>query len=443
MRAAAEKIVIKLQQAGFETYFAGGCVRDRLRGVEPHDYDVATAARPDAVEALFPGRSDLVGKSFGVVRVRVQDATVEVATFRQDGLYLDGRRPSEVTFTSAEEDAKRRDFTVNALFCDPVSDRIVDFVGGRADLEKKLLRAVGDPAKRFGEDRLRLLRGVRLASTLGFEIEPETWSALRRAAPQIGQVSAERVREELSKWLCGQGSERGLDLLDASGLLVVLLPEVAAMKGVEQPPQFHPEGDVFVHTRLMLSLMESPSETLAWAVLLHDIGKPPTRRVDETGRPRFNGHETVGGRMAEKMLMRLRFSNEKTEAICAMVANHMTFKDAPQMRLSTLKKLLARPTFDEELELHRLDCLGSHGQTEIYDFLKTKLAEMPAEAVRPDPFVRGGDLLAAGLAPGPRVGELLRQAYDLQLEGKISCREEGLGWVDGLGLPAAAGGGAA
>ena len=359
MREDAERVLRRLQEAGHAAYFAGGCVRDQLRGAPPHDFDVATSARPEQVEALFPKRSDLVGKSFGVVIVRERSAFIEVATFRRDGVYADGRHPESVEFTTAEEDAQRRDFTVNALFWDPVQDRILDYVGGRADLEAKLLRAVGEPAKRFEEDKLRLLRAVRFASNLGFRIEACTWEAICRCAPQIESVSAERIRDELTKWLCGKDPACGLDLLDQSGLLARLLPEVAAQKGVDQPPEFHPEGDVFAHVRLMLTHLCDADPILAWSVLLHDIGKPPTRTVDETGRIRFNGHESKGAQMAEELLTRLRFSNAQSAAICACVLNHMTFKDVPQMRTATLKRLLGRETILPELELHRIDCLSS------------------------------------------------------------------------------------
>lgn len=430
MRGAAEKILRCLRAAGHEAYFAGGCVRDHLRGVEPHDYDVATDAMPEEVASLFAGRCDLVGKSFGVAIVREGGHMVEVATFRRDGPYLDGRHPSSVTFTNAEEDARRRDFTVNALFWDPVDGRILDYVGGRSDIEARLLRAVGDPDRRFEEDRLRLLRAVRFAANLGFEIERGTWSALKIRSAQILTVSAERNRDELSRWLTGPDPARGLDLMDGSGLLVALLPEVAAQKGVPQPPQFHPEGDVFTHVRLLLSHLKGAGEILAWSALLHDIGKPPTYAVDRDGRIRFSGHEVVGERMARELLQRLRFSNAKTDAICACIANHMTFKDAPDMRPSRLKRLLARDTFDDELELHRIDCLASHGDLSIHEFLLARRAELSEEAIKPEPLLRGRDVLDRGVAPGPRVGALLRAAYELQLDGRLKDREGALAWLD-------------
>lgn len=429
-REAAEEIVRHLRAKGHEALFAGGCVRDHLRGVEPHDYDVATDAHPDRVAELFPGRSDLVGKSFGVVIVREGGHAIEVATFRQDGPYSDGRHPSSVTFADAEGDALRRDFTVNALFWDPLSDEIRDYVGGRADLEARLLRAVGDPGKRFDEDRLRMLRAVRFAANLGFEVEAGTWAALRERAGGILAVSAERIREELTRWLTGSDPARGLDLMDGCGLLEVLLPEVAAQKGVDQPPQFHPEGDVYTHVRLMLGKLSGAGEVLAWGVLLHDIGKVQTRSVDRDGRIRFNGHEVVGERMAREVLARLRFSNAKADAICACIGNHMTFKDAPEMRASTLKRLLARETFEDELELHRIDCLASHGDLSIYEFLLARRAELSAEMLKPEPFLSGRDVLDRGVAAGPRVGALLREAYELQLDGKLRDRDVALAWLD-------------
>lgn len=430
-REAAEGVVRRLRAKGHQALFAGGCVRDHLRGVEPHDYDVATDARPEQVAELFPGRSDLVGKSFGVVIVREGGHPIEVATFRQDGPYLDGRHPSSVTFADAAGDAGRRDFTVNALFWDPETGEILDYVGGRADLGARLLRAVGDPGRRFDEDRLRMLRAVRFAANLGFEIEGGTWAALRERAAGIVSVSAERIRDELTRWLTGPDPARGLDLMDGSGLLGVLLPEVAAQKGVDQPPQFHPEGDVYTHVRLMLAQLRGAGEILAWSVLLHDIGKVRTRSVDRDGRIRFNGHEVVGEQMAREVLARLRFSNAKADAICACVGNHMTFKDAPEMRASTLKRLLARENFDDELELHRIDCRASHGDLSIYDFLVSRRTELSAELLKPEPLLRGKDVMERGVEAGPRVGELLREAYELQLDGRLRDRDAALAWLEG------------
>ncbi|SDT89838.1 poly(A) polymerase [Verrucomicrobium sp. GAS474] len=431
LEAASRAVVGRLQQAGHIAYFAGGCVRDRLLGRVPHDYDVATDAPPEKVQSLFPRTTGLVGKAFGVICVLERGCQVEVATFRQDLDYVDGRRPTGVRFVTAEEDAQRRDFTVNGLFCDPASDpaadRVIDYVGGQADLAKKLIRAIGEPRARFAEDKLRLLRAVRFAVTLGFEIEAKTWEAVREAAGEIAVVSPERIRDELDKIWTGPDPARGLDLLDQSGLLAVVLPELAALHGVEQPPQFHPEGDVFVHTRLMLSGLRNAPLPLALSVLFHDIGKPPTFAVDETGRIRFNGHESVGARMTEKVMKRLRYSNEALEAVVACVANHMAFKDVPNMRLSTLKRFLARPTFETEMELHRLDCTSSHGHLDIYRLLQEKLATLPAESIDPDPLVTGHDLMeATGLTEGRRLGQLVRQIREAQLDGKIASKEEAL-----------------
>lgn len=437
MERAAAGVVRRLQEAGHAAYFAGGCVRDRLLGRAPHDFDVATDAVPDQVIALFPRTTGLIGKSFGVVGVMTEAGAIEVATFRQDLEYKDGRRPEGVRFVTAQEDAQRRDFTVNGLFYDPVAGKVIDFVGGQADLERKVLRAIGDPAARFREDRLRLLRAVRFATTLGFAIDPATWEAVRAAAPAVaaeGGVSPERIREELDKIWTGPDPARGLDLLDQSGLLQAVLPEVVALHGVEQPPQFHPEGDVYKHTRLMLSkLPPQPSRVLALSVLFHDIGKPATFQVDPTGRIRFNGHETVGARMTEEILGRLRYSNEVIGQVVACVENHMSFKDAPQMRLSTLKRFLARPTFPEELELHRIDCSSSHGLLDIYEFLKEKLATMPPEEVDPEPLLTGHDVMAElGLKPGKELGALLKQLREAQLEGAVADREGALAFLRGL-----------
>ncbi|MDE1169903.1 MAG: CCA tRNA nucleotidyltransferase [Verrucomicrobium sp.] len=437
MERAAAGVVRRLQEAGHAAYFAGGCVRDRLLGRAPHDFDVATDAVPDQVIALFPRTTGLIGKSFGVVGVMTEAGAIEVATFRQDLEYRDGRRPEGVRFVTAQEDAQRRDFTVNGLFYDPVAGKVIDFVGGQADLERKVLRAIGDPAARFREDRLRLLRAVRFATTLGFAIDPATWEAVRAAAPAVaaeGGVSPERIREELDKIWTGPDPARGLDLLDQSGLLQAVLPEVVALHGVEQPPQFHPEGDVYKHTRLMLSkLPPQPSRVLALSVLFHDIGKPATFQVDPTGRIRFNGHETVGARMTEEILGRLRYSNEVIGQVVACVENHMSFKDAPQMRLSTLKRFLARPTFPEELELHRIDCSSSHGLLDIYEFLKEKLATMPPEEVDPEPLLTGHDVMAElGLKPGKELGALLKQLREAQLEGAVADREGALAFLRGL-----------
>lgn len=426
----ARRIVERLRAAGFVAYFAGGCVRDRLLGKEAHDIDIATDARPDDVMRLFD-RTVAVGAHFGVVVVLKEGRPFEVATFRSDGAYLDGRRPEDVTFTTPQGDASRRDFTINGLFFDPIGGDVLDFVGGREDLENRIVRAIGDPVMRFTEDKLRILRGVRFATTLGFEIEPATWAAIRSLAPEISVVSVERIREELVKIFVSPGRARGLDLLDASGLLNLLLPEVSAMKGCDQPPEFHPEGDVFVHTRGMLDLLTGePSPALAFAVLLHDVGKPPCRSVDPNGRIRFNGHEHVGARMAETILRRLRFPNAVIQDCCEMVRYHMAFKDAPQMRTSKLRRFMARPTFSEEMELHRVDCLGSHGSLDIHDFLRNKGDEFASEPLVPPRILTGADLISLGWKPGPAFREALDAVQNLQLEGTLTNREQAIEWIN-------------
>ena len=439
MQPAARAVAARLQDAGFTAFFAGGCVRDALRGVEPKDFDIATNARPEQVQALF-ARTVTVGAQFGVIRVMDGGYQFEVASFRADGAYLDGRRPADVTFTTPQGDAERRDFTVNGMFFDPVAGRLIDFVGGQTDLRAGILRAIGDPAARFREDRLRLLRAVRFAASLGFEIEPATWAAIRAQAGEIGVVSAERIQDELVKIFLSPTRVRGFDLLDASGLLRETLPELDRCKGCEQPPQFHPEGDVFVHTRLMLTLLpETISVPLVFAVLLHDIGKPPTAQVDADGRVRFNGHERVGGDMALRVMERLRFSRADIDATVEAVRQHMAFKDVPQMRVAKLKRFMARPGFEDEMELHRVDCTGSHGFLDNYHFLRAKQEEFAHEPLIPKPLVTGHDLLALGIKAGPKIGEILEAAQTRQLEGKFSDREAALAWVKAEYFPPAAG----
>ncbi len=429
MEETARRIVQKLREHGHEALFAGGCVRDRLLGREAHDIDIATSARPGEVQKLFP-RTVAVGAQFGVIVVIEDGMECQVATFRADGAYPDGRHPESVTFSDARGDALRRDFTVNGLFFDPLEDRILDFVGGQADLKSGIIRCIGDPGERFGEDKLRLLRGVRFSATLGFSVEHGTWAALRAHAPEILTVSAERIRDELVKIFLHPSRLRGFDLLDESGLLEIVLPEVAAMKDCEQPPEFHPEGDVFVHTRLMLSLLpEQVSVPLVFSVLFHDIGKPRTGVRDATGRIRFNGHESVSATMAEEIFARLRFSNADTEAGLVAIKNHMAFKDVRNMRVATLKRFLARPTIDDELELHRVDCLGSHGMLDNYEFLLAKREEFSNQPLIPPALVTGNDLIALGWRPGPLFKRVLDSVQTLQLEGALSTREEALDWV--------------
>jgi poly(A) polymerase len=416
-----------LHKAGYQAYLVGGCVRDLLLGHAPKDFDVSTDAPPDRIMQLFPN-SGQVGAHFGVVVVHDGAAHVEVATFRSDRDYTDGRRPSSVRFeTDAREDVLRRDFTVNGLMMDLESGRVLDFVEGRADLERGLIRAIGNPEVRFREDHLRLLRAVRFAARLGFTIEPATFAAMQRHHRLIEKVSAERVRDELVRILTEGGARRGFELLDESGLLQDLLPEIAAMKGVEQPPEFHPEGDVWVHTLLLLDKLKEASPTLAWGALLHDVGKPGTFRVAE--RIRFDGHVEEGVRLAHAILQRLRSSHEDMEQVEALVAHHMRFKDVPHMRQSTLKRFLRLPKFGEHLELHRLDCLSSHGRLENYELVQQKLREFPAEQLKPKPLVTGADLIAEGYTPGPAFSKMLAAVEDAQLEGRIGSREEGLALV--------------
>lgn len=425
--ALAGRITATLRKSGYAAYLVGGCVRDLLLGRAPKDFDVATDAQPPRILELFPN-SGQVGAHFGVVLVRDEGAQVEVATFRSDRDYADGRRPSSVRFeTDPREDARRRDFTINGLLLDPETREVLDFVGGRADLDRRLVRAIGDPEARFREDHLRLLRAVRFAARLGFELEPATFEAVRRNHALIRTVSAERVRDELIRILTEGGARRGFELLDATGLLPDLLPEVAAMKGVAQPPEFHPEGDVWVHTLMLLDGLDAASPTLALGALLHDVGKPPTFRVAD--RIRFDGHVEEGVRLAHAILDRLRFSRHDTEQIEALVAHHMRFKDAPRMKESTLKRFLRLPKFEEHLELHRLDCLASHGHLDNYDLVRRKLEELPAEKLRPKPAITGTDLIAEGYTPGPIFARILAAVEDAQLEGRMGSREEALEFV--------------
>lgn len=427
--AVARSVVRRLAVAGHTALFAGGCVRDRLLGRPVHDIDIATSARPEEVQELF-ARTVAVGAQFGVIVVLEGDDEFQVATFRSDGAYIDGRRPESVRFSSPKEDAARRDFTINGLFFDPLTDEILDFVGGREDLAARRLRCIGDARERFAEDRLRLLRAVRFAATLEFEIDADTWSALCESAPRIHEVSAERIRDELVKMFTSPARVRALDLLDASGLLFEILPEVHALHGCEQPPEFHPEGDVFIHTRIMLGLLDGEvSLPLAFSVLFHDIGKPPTFEVDPTGRIRFNTHEHVGADMTRVIMERLRFSNDEIDATEAMVRNHMVFKDVQQMRVAKLRRFLARPTIDDELELHRVDCTSSHGMLDNLDFLREKREEFANEPLIPEPLITGHDLIALGHRPGPAFKDILEFAQTLQLEGALTDRTAALAWL--------------
>jgi poly(A) polymerase len=431
-RELANSICETLLRAGHQALLVGGCVRDLLLRREPADYDVATDATPDEVMALFPD-SVAVGAQFGVIVVPRDGVKVEVATFRADVGYSDGRHPDSVAYArTPKEDVQRRDFTINGLLMRHDTGEVLDYVGGNADLRAGIVRAIGEPDRRFREDKLRLLRAVRFAARFGFTIEPATFEAIRRHAREITQVSAERVRDELTKLLTEGAARQGFELLEETGLLEVVLPEIAALKGVEQPPQFHPEGDVWIHTRLMIEqLPAGTSPTLAWGVLLHDVGKPSTfKSARETGdRIRFNGHVDVGVRMAQDITRRLRFSNEDTEQIVALVANHMRFKDVELMRASTLKRFVRLPRFDEHLELHRLDCFASNGRLESYGFVSRVLAETPTEQIRPPRLLSGEDLLEMGYKPGPIFREILHAVEDAQLEGQLKSGEEAKQYV--------------
>jgi poly(A) polymerase len=439
---AAERIVAQLRAAGHEAYFAGGCVRDILLGVSPKDFDVATSAHPDAVLALFP-RTFAVGAHFGVVLVcddvDGQEIVTEVATYRSDVAYLDGRHPTEVRFSSsAQEDVLRRDFTINGMMFDPILHRqtcnltsaVLDYVGGKNDLRDGIIRAICEPHRRFEEDKLRMLRAIRFAARFSFTIEPETERAIRQLASGISQVSRERVRDELTRMLTEGHARRAFELLDRTGLLKEVLPEISKLHGVQQPPEYHPEGDVWIHTLLLLEkLPPGASSTLAWGALLHDVGKPATFSHKPPDRIRFNSHVEVGVRIAHEILRRLRFSNEDCAQILALVENHMRFGDIEKMKESTLKRFFRLPRFDEHLALHRLDVTSSHGDLSLYEFAKRRREELPDEVVRPPLLVTGRDLIAAGYQPGPRFKEMLALAEDAQLEGRIHTTEEGLALI--------------
>jgi len=425
--------VQRLRAEGYEAYFAGGCVRDLLLGHEPSDFDVATNAHPDAVLKLFP-RTFAVGAHFGVVLVADEldgcEIVTEVATFRSDEAYTDGRRPESVRFSqSAEEDVIRRDFTINGMLLDPQTDTVLDYVDGRADLTAKLIRAIGDPTQRFEEDKLRMLRAVRFAARFDFKIEPGTKAAIRVAAAKIHQVSRERIRDELTRMLTEGSARRAFELLDRTGLLKEVLPEIDRLHGVKQPPEFHPEGDVWTHTMLLLEqLPAGVSATLAWGALLHDVGKPATFQPGP-GRIRFNGHVEVGVRIAEEIARRLRFSNDEAAQVAGLVENHMRFGDVERMKASTLKRFFRLNQFEEHLALHKIDCLASHGDLTLYEFAKAKYEETPSEEVRPALLLTGRDLIAAGYKPGPEFKRLLGLAEDAQLEGRIHTKEEALALV--------------
>lgn len=423
---SARSIVDRLKASGFQAFFVGGCVRDLLSGHTPHDFDIATSARPEEILALYP-KAGLVGAHFGVVMV----GAVEVATFRSDGGYADGRRPDAVRFEiDPRADVLRRDFTINALLMDPGSGEITDYAGGRADLEAGIIRAIGDPATRFAEDHLRLLRAVRFAARLGFTIEPDTFAAIQAMAGLVSRVAIERIREEISRILTEGGAKRGFELLDSTGLLLRVLPEIKALQGVEQPPEFHPEGDVWKHTLLMLDQLRNPSIGLALGVLLHDVGKPATFRVAD--RIRFDGHVEVGVEIAHALLTRLKYPHDVIAQAGALIKNHMRFMDAPRMKASTLKRFLRMPDFHEHLELHRLDCLSSNGRLDNFNFVQARLEALAPEQLKPAPLLTGNDLIAAGYRPGPAFGKVLREVEDAQLEGRVATTSEALALARGL-----------
>lgn len=438
--AAALHVVERLRTERYVAYLVGGCVRDLLLGHAPKDYDVATNARPDAVQRLFK-KTHAVGAHFGVVIVcdEESDAQTEVATFRNDMAYEDGRRPTAVSYADRpEDDVARRDFTINGMMLDPVGlnadnidAKVLDFVGGRDDLRDGIVRAIGDAAVRFEEDKLRMLRAVRFAARFEFALEEDTFCAIHDNAAKIAQVSRERVRDELTRMLTEGHARKAFELLDATGLLKEVLPEVARMKGVQQPPQFHPEGDVWVHTLLVIEKLPAGcAMESGWAALLHDVGKPPTFRAPDPKKPgdriRFNGHAEVGTTMTRAICNRLRMSNEETEQICLLVANHMRFGDVMEMKPATLKRFFRLPKFEEHLQLHWMDASSAHGDLRLYDYAKHKYENAPAEEIKPVLYVTGRDLIDAGLKPGPRFKELLHMIEDAQLEGRIASKEEGL-----------------
>jgi poly(A) polymerase len=441
LRDTAVEIVRRLQQAGFTAFWVGGCVRDALLGREPQDYDIATSALPDQIEKLFDN-TVAVGRKFGVMLVKENQIDFQVATFRAEADYQDGRRPERVTFGDAQADARRRDFTVNGLFYDPMKESLHDWVGGEVDLRARIVRTIGSPNERFAEDHLRLLRAVRFAARLGFEIEEQTFAALRAHADQIRAISAERIRDELIKLFAppeetragretGAPAARGLDLLRGSGLLDLVLPELSATVSCEQSPDYHPEGSVYNHLRLMLAEMPAGADPLlSWAVLLHDIAKPVTATRDpKTGGIHFYEHERIGAEMAESILTRLRFSRKQIDAVVEAVRHHMQFKDAPHMRRSTLRRMLMRPTFPLELELHRLDCLGSHRRLDVHQFLLEAEKDLERQPEIRPPLLTGEDLIALGMEPGRDLGRMLAEIREKQLQDELHTPEEARAWV--------------
>jgi len=466
MAQGALRIVRILRGAAHEAFFVGGCVRDLLRGKVPEDYDIVTSARPEQVMSIFP-RTYPVGVSFGVILVSESDLLYEVATYRKEAEYEDGRHPSQVSFATAREDVYRRDFTVNGLLMDPETGEIVDYVGGVADIERRVIRTIGNPEERFAEDHLRMLRAIRFAANLGFVIDGETLEAIKRHSADIARVSTERIREELTRILTGAGPRQGLEWLQATGLLSQLLPEIEALRGVSQPPRFHPEGDVWEHTLTMLALLpqersgqarkcrreqdnwesipEPPAicphwdgitailppeqrhkekhSRLAWAALLHDVGKPATRTESGTG-VHFYGHVKKGAEIAAAVMRRLKFSKADLDVVLALIENHMRFMHVQDMRPNTVKKFLRMPDFDLHLALHRLDCLGSHGLLDNDVFCREKLQELTMEDLHPPRLLTGYDLQELGFQPGPLFREILNVIEDAQLNGEITTVEE-------------------
>jgi poly(A) polymerase len=432
-RRNAEEIVNRLKQSGYEAYFVGGCVRDFILGKVSGDYDIVTSALPDQVIALFP-KTITIGAKFGVVAVIVENDPYEVATFRSDDIYEDGRHPSQVHFSSAKEDVFRRDFTINGLLMNPETGDITDYVNGRADIEKKIIRTIGDPDSRFNEDYLRMLRAIRFAANLGFSVDTETVKAIKRNASKINQISAERVRDELNKILTRGGSRRGFELMMQTDILKEVLPEIDKLKGVEQPPRFHPEGDVWQHTLHMLELLPDNRETennvcLAWATLLHDVGKAVTRSEDEKG-VHFYGHVQKGEEIADDIMQRLRFSRAQREIVLALIRQHMVFMNVQKMRPGRLKRFLRMPDFDLHLELHRLDCIASHGMLDNYEFCHEQLQILAKDDLHPPRLLTGEDLIALGFAPGKIIGEILHALEDEQLEGRITTSDEAKAFVE-------------
>ena len=432
-------IVRTLQDKGFTAYFAGGCVRDSIRGDTPIDYDIATSARPEEVEHIFQ-KTRAVGSHFGVILVFIGEYGFEVATFRNEGTYSDGRRPDSVEFSTARQDALRRDFTINGLFEDPVTGKIIDHVDGQSDIAIGVIRAIGDPHQRLSEDHLRLLRAIRFSARLGYQIEANTLAALKIGAANndLEKISAERIRDEFSMMMMDRNRVEAFDLLVETGLMTCIIPEILELKGCEQPPQFHPEGDVFVHTRLMLEefgkLGHCPGLNplhLVLSILLHDIAKPATFSYDEDAeRIRFNGHDKMGAEMAADILRRLKYPNSVIEAVTAIVENHMAFKDVQHMRVAKLKRFMGRSTYHDEMELHRIDCLCSWGGLDNHEFLLAKQQEFANEPIIPPPLLSGHDLIQRGIPPGPQIGVILRTIQDLQLEGTITGRDAALQWLE-------------